>query len=192
MADMTFSALEHFGTAAADVDEAFVMDEDAFRLFYERTARPVWAYLSRITGDARLADDLLQEAYYRFLRARVTHENDDHRRNYLFRIATNLAHDVRRRPRAESVAGDDMDRMIEAREPRSGADEAGRAARRIDLSRAMARLKPRERSLLWLAYAQGSSHKEIAETLGLKTASIKLLLFRARRRLAALLGERIR
>ena len=53
----------------------------------------------------------------------------------------------------------------------------------------MARLKPRERDLLWLAYAQGSSHKEIAETLGLKTASIKLLLFRARRRLAGMLRE---
>ena len=53
----------------------------------------------------------------------------------------------------------------------------------------MARLKPRERDLLWLAYAQGSSHKEIAETLGLKTASIKLLLFRARRRLATYLRE---
>ena len=52
----------------------------------------------------------------------------------------------------------------------------------------MARLKPRERDLLWLAYAQGSSHQEIAESLGLKTSSIKLLLFRARRRLAALLG----
>ena len=53
----------------------------------------------------------------------------------------------------------------------------------------MARLKPRERDLLWLAYAQGSSHQEIAQALGLKTASIKLLLFRARRRLAALLRE---
>jgi RNA polymerase sigma-70 factor (ECF subfamily) len=65
-----------------------------------------------------------------------------------------------------------------------------RTARRIDLARAMARLKPRERDLLWLAYAQGSTHQEIAEMLGLKRASIKLLLFRARRRLAALLGGR--
>ena len=62
------------------------------------------------------------------------------------------------------------------------------AQRRVDLSRAMARLKPRERALLWLAYAEGSSHKEIADSLGLKASSIKLLLFRARRRLAALLG----
>jgi RNA polymerase sigma-70 factor, ECF subfamily len=51
----------------------------------------------------------------------------------------------------------------------------------------MAHLKPRERALLWLAYAQGSSHREIAASLGVRAGSIKLLLFRARRRLAALL-----
>ena len=60
--------------------------------------------------------------------------------------------------------------------------------RASDLRRAMTHLKPRERALLWLAYAQGSSHKEIAQSLGLRTGSVKLLLFRARRRLAALLG----
>jgi RNA polymerase sigma-70 factor (ECF subfamily) len=53
----------------------------------------------------------------------------------------------------------------------------------------MTQLKPRERDLLWLAYAQGSSHEEIAASLGLKTGSIKGLLFRARRRLASLLGR---
>jgi RNA polymerase sigma-70 factor (ECF subfamily) len=51
----------------------------------------------------------------------------------------------------------------------------------------MSRLRPRERALLWLAYAQGHAHTEIAETLGVKTASVKLLLFRARRKLAGLL-----
>jgi RNA polymerase sigma-70 factor (ECF subfamily) len=38
--------------------------------------------------------------------------------------------------------------------------------------------------VLWLAYAQGESHRDIADTLGMKTGSIKLLLFRARRKLA--------
>jgi len=191
MRDGMLSALERLGADLAEegpAEDLFQMDEDAFRVFYDRTARPVWAYLSRMTGDPRLADDLLQEAYYRLLRARVVHESDAHRRNYLFRIATNLVHDLRRRrhvddtPLGEAGAAEHAD-------PRS-ADLAANAARRVDLGRAMTRLKPRERDLLWLAYAQGSSHQEIADALGLKRSSIKLLLFRARRRLATLLRER--
>jgi RNA polymerase sigma-70 factor (ECF subfamily) len=186
MRDMTVSELEQLGADTTAAEDTFQMDEDAFRLFYERTARPVWAYLSRMSGNSRLADDLLQETYYRFLRANVTHESDAHRRNYLFRIATNLVHDMRRRPRAEEMPTSAAGEALDHADPQS-ADAANGAVRRLDLARSMARLKPRERELLWLAYAQGSSHKEIAETLGLKTASIKLLLFRARRRLADLL-----
>jgi RNA polymerase sigma-70 factor (ECF subfamily) len=193
MRDVTLSSLERLGlgTAGAHREDdtlTFLMDEDAFRLFYDRTARPVWAYLARITGDRQLADDLLQESYYRFLRSRAVLEDEAHRRNYLFRIATNLAHDARRRAPLETAPLDDGPGGIahDHADPRTG-DATGRAVRRLDLSRAMKQLKPRERSLLWLAYAQGSTHVEIAQTLGLKTGSIKPLLFRARRRLSALL-----
>jgi RNA polymerase sigma-70 factor (ECF subfamily) len=51
----------------------------------------------------------------------------------------------------------------------------------------MKQMPPRDRGLLWLAYGQGWSHREIAGALGLSTTSIKPLLFRARRKLAALL-----
>jgi RNA polymerase sigma-70 factor (ECF subfamily) len=144
-----------------------------------------------MSGSARLADDLLQETYYRFLRANVPYENDAHRRNYLFRIATNIVRDLRRRPRVDESGPCNGQAYAERVDPRS-ADAADGAVRRLDLARSMARLKPRERDLLWLAYAQGSSHKEIADTLGLKTASVKLLLFRARRRLARFLREGVR
>ncbi|MBI3492270.1 MAG: RNA polymerase sigma factor [Acidobacteria bacterium] len=190
MRDVTLSSLERLGLGAADAEEklTFCMDEDAFRLFYDRTARPVWAYLARITGDRQLADDLLQESYYRLLRSRAVLEDEAHRRNYLFRIATNLAHDARRRAPMDTAPLDDGIEHDQP-DPRTAGDATGRAVRRMDLSRAMRQLKPRERSLLWLAYAQGSTHFEIAQTLGLKTGSIKPLLFRARRRLSALLQE---
>jgi RNA polymerase sigma-70 factor (ECF subfamily) len=182
MREATLTDVERIG-AFGDAERTFLMTEEAFRAFYEVTARPVWAYLARITGDARLADDLLQEAYYRFLRTRADFESDDHRRNYLFRIATNLAHDHRRR------SGTRERHLIES--SRGGSDRAhagDRAVRRLDLSRAMQQMKPRERSLLWLAYAQGCSHEEIAEVLGVKKASLKALLFRARKRLLGLLA----
>jgi|KBSMisStaDraftv2_1062788.scaffolds.fasta_scaffold160349_2 RNA polymerase sigma-70 factor (ECF subfamily) len=187
MRDVTLSHLDRLTVGAADDAHALVMDEDEFRLFYDRTARAVWAYLARLTGDPRTADDLLQESYYRFLRARVTHESDDHRRNYLFRIATNLARDLHRRPHADSVR---MDDTFEPADPATTHDAAGLVADRLDVSRAMARLKPRDRNMLWLAYANGSTHEEIAQILGLRAGSIKLMLYRARRRLAALLPER--
>ena len=50
-------------------------------------------------------------------------------------------------------------------------------------------MKPRERQLLWLAYAEGYTHREIAEIMGLGAMSIRLLLFRAKRKLAGLLRE---
>jgi RNA polymerase sigma-70 factor (ECF subfamily) len=174
-------------TRIESVEEApaFVMDEEAFRAFYDRTARGVWAYLARVTGDRQLADDLLQETYYRFLRAAATHESETHRRNSLYRIATNVARDVRRRsllrPEA-AVAGDRIEGV-------PGRDHAGSAERHADFHRAMSRLKPRERAMLWLAYAEGASHNEIAEALGVRAASLKMLLFRARRKMAGLLGH---
>ena len=101
MREITFTDVERLH--AEDAEESFVMDEDTFRGFYDRTARPVWMYLSRLSGDDQLADDLLQETYYRFLRANRTYESEAHRRNCLFRIATNLVRDGQRRHRLDLV-----------------------------------------------------------------------------------------
>lgn len=179
MREFTLTGVERLHEREAD--EAFTMDEDAFRGFYERTARSIWAYLSRLTGDRQLADDLLQETYYRFLRADRAFDGEAHRRNYLFRVATNLVRDGQRRHRIDLVPVPD-DHSAEALTV--DGDVALDSMRRTDLHRAMARLTTRERELLWLAYAQGSTHEEIAASLGLKTASIKMLLSRARKRLA--------
>src|SRR5687768_7812765 len=97
MRDIALNDMERLG-AFDEAERTFLMTEDAFRTFYELTARPVRVYLSRLTRDERLADDLLQETYYRFLRSNATFASEEHRRNYLFRIATNLVHDQRRRP----------------------------------------------------------------------------------------------
>ena len=185
MSDVTLSEIEQLRADAPAGDAVFEMDEAGFRAVYDRTARALWMYLTRVTGSADLADDLLQETYYRFLRARATYESDAHRRNSLFRIATNLARDSHRRgARAQLVELFD-DRLT------SGRDLAADTVRRADLARAMSRLKPRERAMLWLAYAQGSTHRDIAGTVGVKAESVRLLLFRARQKLAQLLrGER--
>lgn len=180
--DMTVSEVDRLA-GVAEAETALAMTEEAFRAFYDRTARPVWGYLARLTGDRALADDLLQETFYRFLRAGGAHESEAHRRNTLFKIATNLARDTHRRRRVMPFFAPELPDVA------SRDDLGGRFERHTDVGRAMRALKPRDRAMLWLAYAEGSSHQEIAGVMGVKTGSVKLLLFRARRRLAALLGQ---
>lgn len=185
MSDVTLSEIEQLRAEASSADAVFEMDEAAFRALYDRTARALRMYLIRLTANTDLADDLLQETYYRFLRARAAYESDAHRQNSLFRIATNLALDSRRRgTRARLVA-------IPDEQLTAPGDLAAQTMARADLARAMLRLRPRERAMLWLAYAQGSTHRDIAGALGVKAQSVRLLLFRARHKLANLLrGER--
>ena len=165
------------------------MDEEEFRSFYERTSRPLWAYLARITGDRHQADDVLQEAYYRFYRAGRTHESEAHRRNSLFQIATNLVRDAARRAKHHTDVSLEEESTGGELPNTSSSGPEHQAAARTDLARAMQQLEPVQREMLWLAYAQGASHEEIAETLGLKTISIRTILLRARRKLARILTE---
>jgi RNA polymerase sigma-70 factor (ECF subfamily) len=182
--DMTLSNVDGLALEAADL-RALHMTEEAFRAFYERTARPLWAYLARTTGEPHTADDLLQESYYRLLRCTTAFEDDTHRKNYLFRIATNLLRDRHRRPTLEvALPDDDAEQPLSSEGPSPETSAQGR-----DFTRALGALKPRDRQLLWLAYAQGMSHAEISGTLGVRTGSVKQLLYRARTRLSTLMGR---
>jgi RNA polymerase sigma-70 factor (ECF subfamily) len=151
------------------------MNEDAFRVFYDRTARPLWAYLLHTSGDRDSADDLLQESYCRMLSANLPAMDEAERKSYLFRIATNLLRDRWRRGQVANRVSAPAKAHEENLESRT------------DVRRAFEHLKPRERQLLWLAYVEGSSHKDIGGVTGLGVGSIRLLLFRARKKLAAAL-----
>jgi RNA polymerase sigma-70 factor (ECF subfamily) len=177
-------------TGAAAQNVAQPMDSEAFAAFYQRSAHALWAYLARVCGNPALADDLMQEAYLRFLGASHLPDGDVACRRYLFRIATNLLHDHWRRPHTTSL--EEIPDTLFAVGDGSAASDA-----QVMLGPALARMRPRDRQLLWLAYAEDYSHNEIAEITGFKSTSIRLLLFRARRKVARLLrnehpAERVR
>ena len=156
------------------------MDEARFQQFYELTARQLKAYLLRLVSNQALADDLLQDAYYRFLRADVPPLDDAGLRNYLFRIATNLARDHYRRKKFEGVPLEGHDRAAEERA----------VWLRKDVDQVLGEIEPREREMVWLAYVEGASHREIAAVTGLKEASIRPSLFRIRQKLADILKRK--
>ena len=155
------------------------LEEAAFSAFYATHARQLWAYVYRVTGNGADADDLVQEAFLRLLRSGPDASDED-RRRFLYRVASNLMVDRwRRRKREDS---DSPQRVSDVAVPASAPDD--------DVARTFAELSARDRALLWLAYVEEESHQEIAASLGVGTRSIKVLLFRAKRRLRDLLHAR--
>lgn len=163
--------------AEADAVDAREMNEESFRAFYDNTSRLLFAYLLRVSGNRDLAEEILQESYCRFLSADVPEMDAAGNKSYLFRIATNLLRDRWRGCKEEPLP----EHISEA------AGTVPHPERKLAVREAFQRLKPRERQLLWLAYVEGSNHKEIAKSTGLRSGSVRLLLFRARRKLAELI-----
>jgi RNA polymerase sigma-70 factor, ECF subfamily len=155
------------------------MDVDAFTAFYAQTARPLWLYLFRVTRNAADTDDILQEAFCRLLGAERELTTEEQFRKYVFRIASNLLVDRWRLQQREMISELDEARITTAPQALNEGDNA---------MRMLARVPPRERALLWLAHVEGYSHDEIAQALGLARGSVRVLLFRARKRLRDVLN----
>ena len=166
--------------AAATAGGRRQLDEAAFERLHARTSQALWGYLRRLTGDPAAADDVHQESYLRYLARPCPGGGDRRQSAYLFRIATNLVHDRWRREKRERGW---LERFL-------GVEPAAPENRlSIDFESVFGRLGRRQRALLWLAYVEGYRHAEIADILGLSAGSVKVLLFRARRRLAELLRQ---
>ena len=156
------------------------LSPEEFQDFHAQTARGLKSYLMRLTGNAATADEVLQEAYYKLLRAELPELGERERKNYLFRIATNLVRDLYR------GKGEGALPLAEAAHAAAGTG-LEQAPLRADVGKVLDTLKPRERELVWLAYVEGSSHREIAQIMGLREVSIRPMLFRVRQKLAELL-----
>lgn len=167
------------------------MDPSAFDAFFAETRGPLQAYLRRTAGNDALAEDLLQESYLRFLGRPPASPEAKARRAYLFTLATRLLRDHWRRHnrwRWLPFAGDG-DEEDGAALPISDAppvDEIVWSHQQV--ARGFEALSSRQRSLLWLAYVEGLEHRELARLFSISEGSVKVLLHRARARMAAALA----
>ena len=154
--------------------------EADFASFYAAHHAAIWAYLARLGASPAVASDLAQDTFLRWLE-RDTAKVQDNARAYLYRIALHLFIDHARRGKRE-VAWDAVAEVaLTEHTTAESTDTIGVIPPRI-----WSQLTLRQRQLLWLAYAEGFSHEEIAGITGLAADSIRVLLSRARSRFQAL------
>src|SRR5512143_400073 len=137
------------------------------------------AFLAQRLASAADAEDVAQET---FLRAYDHLDGYDPARpfaTWLFAIGKNVAAN-------HAIARTRRDAREQDSRPVDGADGGavdGAAAASDLWQRAAKTLTPDAYRMLWLRYAQGLTVREIAAALGRSSVAVKVMLFRARRRL---------
>lgn len=137
----------------------------------------------------------MQETYLRMLRQQLPELDAPQRRAYLYKTAHSVLADHYRAHRRETQCNAEHASRSAAEHEIDNALELADRARLdplelpFDMQRMFDSLKPKQRTLLWLAYVEGFKHHEIAEVIGVNVSSIRVLLSRARAELAAKLGD---
>jgi RNA polymerase sigma-70 factor (ECF subfamily) len=156
--------------------EASVEFDWWFRASYSSVARTVFV----VVGDRGRAEEITQDAFVQMLRhwssVRGYERPDAWVRRVAIRIAVKQAKRERMRGERERLA------VVRA-DPTPLPDP--------DLAASVAQLSPMQRAAVVLFYWEDLSVFDIARALGVSESTVKQHLFRARARLAGLLGEEV-
>jgi RNA polymerase sigma-70 factor (ECF subfamily) len=139
-------------------------------------------YLTWLTSDRDLSEDLLQEVWMRLMTRGAQFKGDSQIGTWLFAIARNLVFDLwRKRSRLVSLdvvreAGNELHLEFPSRE-KSPFDNCAEIEHLI--AEALSTLKPRHREIVQLRFHREMSLAEIAQITGASLSSVKTRLYRA-------------
>ena len=171
-------------------------DRDAFRGIVEAHSRPLFRAAYRVLGDAGAAEDAVQEAFLRAWRALSRFDEKAELSTWLYRITINAAVDVRRERKRHGAMDAQLPESLDGEiAARSEAPDAHRhAVSRDAVSRAreaIEQLPEAERVAILLRHFEGRSIAEIAAALGGGESAAKQAVFRAVRKLRAVLAPHV-
>ncbi len=186
------------GPSIIETDERLVLlaqrgDRGAFEELVRRTSRLIFARLYLETGDAHLAEDLLQETLLRAYHALGRLNHPGTLRSWLLTIAQNVMTDAarreaRRKRTAPPRAGPNALANVPGRSP-SPEDEAARSEQREQVLAVLRSLPEEYRLPLTLRYIAGADYEAIETQLGLSNGALRGLLHRGLKMLRSRLGE---
>src|SRR6266853_931357 len=165
-------------------------DQEAFEELVRRHQHRVFAVASGILRRREDVEDIAQQV---FVKAYFSLKRFDQRAafsTWLYKITVNECWDLLRKRKSrplvyESDFSEEQSRQYSAmeREATKGLDTSDRLAMRERLENMLGQLEKRDRAMLILKEVEGFSVEEIADSMGLNANTVKVRLFRARRRI---------
>lgn len=154
---------------------------------FDRYHVPLFDFLSRMTGNRQVSEDLVQEVFLRVLKYRGTYREGARFGTWIFSIARNVRTDYfSRRELAVPLSEDALEAPDNSPGPEGETEMASASGR---LRAALMRLREDRRELLILARYQCMKHEAIAELLGIDTGTVKVRVHRALKELREIFLE---
>lgn len=158
----------------------------------ERYRQKVMHLTLSLMRDRALAEDMAQMAFVKIWQALPRFDGRAALSTWLYTIVRNtcltaLARERRMVPLDSIGEGDEIDKPGFEAAP-SGSGQASQAAAEYDVEKLLERLPEPYRRVVVLFYLEDRSCDEVGELLGMPTGTVKALLHRGRKRLAALAG----
>jgi RNA polymerase sigma-70 factor (ECF subfamily) len=173
------------------VQRALNGDREALGRLFASQPPQLYRAALRILGKPQDAEEALQEGFLSAIRHLGEFECRSGFSTWLTRIVINVALMRLRKGRREVLTPfypthdrDEFNSAVSVADPRPNPEEIYQRKERFQMfERNLRKLPPRYQSILWMRDIQGMSTREAAETLGIKSTTVKSRLHRARIRL---------
>lgn len=162
-------------------------DQVAFEQILLIFEKPIFNHLLRLTKNSHDASDLLQETFIKVYSNRSQIDTTNNFKNWIYKIATNVAYDFFRKKKRENLVSIDDEALSETIAPELSYDRLESEITVIDLENSLREIQPHYKNVLLLYYREGFSYEELSVITELPLNTIKTHLRRARQELRELL-----
>lgn len=132
-----------------------------------------------VTGNRSDAEDVFSDVFFALWRYNKAFLSAEHLKAWLIRVAVNKAKNIRKRAHNRYKAG--LHDNVAATDIPNDSN--------YDVAKALEKIKPDERAVLYLHYYEGYTYGQIARMLDLRENSVRSKAMRARSQMKGLLGN---
>jgi RNA polymerase sigma-70 factor (ECF subfamily) len=162
------------------------MDLDVFHQLYDSVFPILYRVALRIAGSEEEAEDLCHEAFFKMHEKGMVFPSPDDAKYWLIRVVKNAALNYAKRKARERKVYQKAFR-VQRQEEEDSAAALLRDETRNEVAALLTRLPEKLRAPLVLKEYGELNYKEIGRILGISESNVKVRIFRARERLAAML-----
>jgi RNA polymerase sigma-70 factor (ECF subfamily) len=157
-----------------------------FQRLYDSAFQVLFRVAFRVTNNREAAEDLCQESFFRLYEKNMVFPNPEEAKYWLIRVVKNASLNYAKRKDRERKAYQRAFRE-DFRQEETGEGLLVKKETSEEIQRALEILPENLRMVLILKEYADMNYKEIGKVLGISEGNVKVRVFRARERLAALL-----